>query len=187
MLQYEVTRKQLLDKQQKKIEAMEARAAELRRQKAEHGRQWAVAQRERELAKVGGPFFLCGAAAPPVPCAELLGPLFPPRILAPIPSTPSRRPCQPVPRRPPLNGRSWPRSRSATARRCASRPSATAARGSCTGRRRRTRGSARRRRSRGWRPLPVFLGCPARAARAQFAAERSLLAGCMTAPGRKTR
>lgn len=54
MLQYEVTRKQLLDKQQTKIEAMEARAAELRRQKAEHERQWAAAQRERELAKVGG-------------------------------------------------------------------------------------------------------------------------------------
>ena len=53
MLQYEVTRKQLLDKQEKKIDAMEARAAELRRQKAEHERQWASAQRERELAKVG--------------------------------------------------------------------------------------------------------------------------------------
>lgn len=52
MLQYEVTRKQLLDKQQTKIDAMEARAAELRRQKAEHEKQWAVAQRERELAKV---------------------------------------------------------------------------------------------------------------------------------------
>lgn len=54
MLQYEVTRKQLLDKQEKKIEAMEARAEELQRQKVEHERQWAAAQRERELAKVGG-------------------------------------------------------------------------------------------------------------------------------------
>jgi hypothetical protein len=54
MLQYEVTRKQLLDKQQRKIEAMEARAAELQRAKAEHERQWAAAQRERELAKVRG-------------------------------------------------------------------------------------------------------------------------------------
>lgn len=52
MLQYEVARKQLLDKQQKKIEAMEARAAELQAEKAEHERQWAVAQRERELQKV---------------------------------------------------------------------------------------------------------------------------------------
>jgi len=52
MLQYEVTRKQLLDKQEKKIEAMEARAAELQRLKAEHEREWAVAVRERELAKV---------------------------------------------------------------------------------------------------------------------------------------
>jgi hypothetical protein len=52
MLQYEVTRKQLLDKQQVKIEAMEARAAELQRQKVEHERQWAVSVRERELAKV---------------------------------------------------------------------------------------------------------------------------------------
>ena len=51
MLQYEVTRKQLLDKQEKKIEAMEARAVELRAQKADHERAWAVAQRERELAK----------------------------------------------------------------------------------------------------------------------------------------
>jgi hypothetical protein len=52
MLQYEVTRKQLLDKQQKKIEAMEARAAQLQRQKVEHEREWAAAVRERELAKV---------------------------------------------------------------------------------------------------------------------------------------
>ncbi|KAI8468905.1 MAG: hypothetical protein J3K34DRAFT_425560 [Monoraphidium minutum] len=52
MLQYEVTRKQLLDRQQKKIDAMEARAAELRATKAEHERQWAAAQRERELAKL---------------------------------------------------------------------------------------------------------------------------------------
>jgi TolA-binding protein len=52
MLQYEVTRKQLLDKQQQKIDAMEARAAELRGQKAEREKQWAAAQRERELQKV---------------------------------------------------------------------------------------------------------------------------------------
>ena len=54
MLQYEVTRKQLLDKQQQKIDAMEERAAELRAQKAEREKSWAVAQRERELQKVQG-------------------------------------------------------------------------------------------------------------------------------------
>lgn len=54
MLQYEVTRKALLDKQQKKIDAMEARAAELRQQKLEREKQWAVAQRARELQKVRG-------------------------------------------------------------------------------------------------------------------------------------
>jgi hypothetical protein len=54
MLQYEVTRKALLDKQQKKIDAMEARAAELRQQKLEREKQWAVAQRARELQKVPG-------------------------------------------------------------------------------------------------------------------------------------
>ena len=52
MLQYEVARKALLDKQTAKISVMEARAAELRKQKAEHERAWAAAQRERELAKV---------------------------------------------------------------------------------------------------------------------------------------
>lgn len=52
MLQYEISRKQLLEKQQKKIEALEARAAELQRQKAEHEKAWATAQRERELQKL---------------------------------------------------------------------------------------------------------------------------------------
>jgi hypothetical protein len=52
MLQYEITRKQLLEKQQKKIEALEARAAELQKQKVEHEKAWASAQRERELQKV---------------------------------------------------------------------------------------------------------------------------------------
>jgi hypothetical protein len=52
MLQYEITRKQLLEKQQKKIEALEARAAELQKQKVEHEKAWAAAQRERELQKV---------------------------------------------------------------------------------------------------------------------------------------
>lgn len=52
MLQYEITRKQLLEKQQKKIEALEARADELQKQKVEHEKQWAAAQRERELQKV---------------------------------------------------------------------------------------------------------------------------------------
>jgi alpha-galactosidase/6-phospho-beta-glucosidase family protein len=54
MLQYEITRKQLLEKQQKKIEALEARAAELQKQKVEHEKAWASAQRERELQKVRG-------------------------------------------------------------------------------------------------------------------------------------
>lgn len=52
MLQYEITRKHLLEKQQKKIEALEARAAELKKQKVEHEKAWAAAQRERELQKV---------------------------------------------------------------------------------------------------------------------------------------
>ncbi|WIA18967.1 hypothetical protein OEZ85_003636 [Tetradesmus obliquus] len=52
MLQYEITRKQLLEKQQKKIEALEARAAELKKQKVEHEKAWAAAQRERELQKL---------------------------------------------------------------------------------------------------------------------------------------
>eukprot|EP00879_Flechtneria_rotunda_P017625 GHRR01018475.1.p1 GENE.GHRR01018475.1~~GHRR01018475.1.p1 ORF type:complete len:368 (+),score=150.24 GHRR01018475.1:315-1418(+) len=52
MLQYEITRKQLLEKQQKKIEALEARAAELQKQKLEHEKEWAGAQRERELQKL---------------------------------------------------------------------------------------------------------------------------------------
>ncbi|KAF8064553.1 AVT1D [Scenedesmus sp. PABB004] len=52
MLQYEITRKALLEKQQKKIDALEARAAELQRQKAEHEKAWAAAQRERELQKL---------------------------------------------------------------------------------------------------------------------------------------
>lgn len=52
MLQYEITRKQLLEKQQNKIEALEARAAELAAQKVEAERSWAAAQRERELQKV---------------------------------------------------------------------------------------------------------------------------------------
>jgi hypothetical protein len=52
MLQYEITRKQLLEKQQSKIEALEARAAELQAQKVEHEKAWAAAQRERELQKV---------------------------------------------------------------------------------------------------------------------------------------
>jgi len=45
MVQYEVTRKQLLDKQQRKIDAMELRAVELRRQKEAKERAWAEAQR----------------------------------------------------------------------------------------------------------------------------------------------
>jgi alpha-galactosidase/6-phospho-beta-glucosidase family protein len=53
MLQYEITRKQLLEKQQTKIQALEARAAELQKQKVEHEKAWAAAQRERELQKVG--------------------------------------------------------------------------------------------------------------------------------------
>lgn len=52
MLQYEITRKQLLEKQQKKIDALEARAGELQKQKVEHEKAWASAQRERELQKV---------------------------------------------------------------------------------------------------------------------------------------
>lgn len=52
MLQYEIARKQLLEKQQKKIDALEARAAELQRQKVEHEKAWASAQRERELQKL---------------------------------------------------------------------------------------------------------------------------------------
>jgi hypothetical protein len=62
MLQYEITRKQLLEKQQKKIDALEARAAELRKQKAEHEKAWAAAQRERELQKVN--MQSCPAPAP---------------------------------------------------------------------------------------------------------------------------
>jgi hypothetical protein len=54
MLQYEIARKQLLEKQQKKIEVLEARAAELQKQKVEHEKAWAAAQRERELQKVCG-------------------------------------------------------------------------------------------------------------------------------------
>ena len=54
MLMYEVTRKELLDKQQRKIDAMEARAAELARQKAENEKLWTQKQHELELQKVGG-------------------------------------------------------------------------------------------------------------------------------------
>jgi hypothetical protein len=70
MLQYEITRKQLLEKQQKKIDALEARAAELRKQKAEHEKAWAAAQRERELQKVGF------AAQSPTACVTSCVPHF---------------------------------------------------------------------------------------------------------------
>lgn len=56
LVQYEVTRKTLLDKQQRKIDTMEARAAELQRQKAVHEKEWAAQQRCRggELRGVKG-------------------------------------------------------------------------------------------------------------------------------------
>jgi hypothetical protein len=53
MMQYEVTRKELLDKQQRKIDVMEARAQELLRQKAESEKLWTQKQHELELQKVG--------------------------------------------------------------------------------------------------------------------------------------
>ncbi|KAG2442802.1 hypothetical protein HXX76_002881 [Chlamydomonas incerta] len=52
MLQHESQRKELLNKQQQKVDALEARAAELARQKAEHDREWLAKQRELELARV---------------------------------------------------------------------------------------------------------------------------------------
>ncbi len=45
LMQYEVTRKQLLEKQQRKIEVMEERAEALRQARVEHEKQWAVDQR----------------------------------------------------------------------------------------------------------------------------------------------
>lgn len=51
MIQYEAQKKEMFDKQQKKIESMERRAAELQRQKMENDLMWATQQRERELQK----------------------------------------------------------------------------------------------------------------------------------------
>ena len=51
MVQYEITRKELLDRQQKKVDEMEHRAAELVRQKAENDAQWMAKQRDIELQK----------------------------------------------------------------------------------------------------------------------------------------
>lgn len=51
MLQHETQRKELLDKQQKKIDALEAKTQELARQKQEHDREWLAKQREIELQR----------------------------------------------------------------------------------------------------------------------------------------
>ncbi|MEW5303604.1 MAG: hypothetical protein WDW36_006280 [Sanguina aurantia] len=52
MLQYEVTRKGLLEKQQRKVEQMDRRAAELQRHKAGNDAAWAKRQQELELTKM---------------------------------------------------------------------------------------------------------------------------------------
>ena len=52
MVQYEVTRKELLDKQQRKIDELERRAKVLEKQKAENEVAWIEKQREFELVKV---------------------------------------------------------------------------------------------------------------------------------------
>ena len=52
MVQYEVSRKELLDKQQRKIDELERRAKALEKQKAENEAAWIEKQREFELTKV---------------------------------------------------------------------------------------------------------------------------------------
>ena len=52
MVQYEVNRKELLDKQQRKIDELERRAKALEKQKAENEAAWIEKQREFELVKV---------------------------------------------------------------------------------------------------------------------------------------
>ncbi|GLI68915.1 hypothetical protein VaNZ11_013335 [Volvox africanus] len=52
MIAHEAARKELADKQQRKVDALEARAAEMARQKAEHDREWMVRQRELELQRL---------------------------------------------------------------------------------------------------------------------------------------
>ena len=52
MVQYEVTRKELMDKQQRKIDELERRAKALEKQKAENEAAWIEKQREFELTKV---------------------------------------------------------------------------------------------------------------------------------------
>lgn len=51
MLAYEAQRKELLDKQQKKIDVLDARTREMERQKQEHDKEWLARQREFELQK----------------------------------------------------------------------------------------------------------------------------------------
>ncbi|EFJ52201.1 hypothetical protein VOLCADRAFT_87118 [Volvox carteri f. nagariensis] len=52
MIAHEAARKELADKQQRKVDALEARAAEMARQKAEHDKEWMVRQRELELQRL---------------------------------------------------------------------------------------------------------------------------------------
>jgi len=52
MVQYEVTRKELMDKQQRKIDELERRAKALEKQKAENEAAWIEKQREFELTKL---------------------------------------------------------------------------------------------------------------------------------------
>lgn len=52
MVQYEVTRKELLEKQQRKVDEMDKRAAELQRHKAENDAAWVKRQQEFELTKM---------------------------------------------------------------------------------------------------------------------------------------
>ncbi|PNH02193.1 hypothetical protein TSOC_011856, partial [Tetrabaena socialis] len=52
IVSHEYQRKELADKQQRKVDALEARTAEMARQKAEHDREWLSKQRDIELARV---------------------------------------------------------------------------------------------------------------------------------------
>jgi hypothetical protein len=59
MVQYEVTRKELLDKQQRKLDELERRAQDLARQKAENEVAWIERQRDVELQKVRTGYAFC--------------------------------------------------------------------------------------------------------------------------------
>lgn len=52
MIGHETQRQQMMERQQKNIEASEARAKELRRKKAQQDALWRAQQRDRELQKV---------------------------------------------------------------------------------------------------------------------------------------